>query len=170
MGDQVKRFYVILFATLCWMIVMRLFSPTNIVEFEFAGTVQKATEIIDVWGDKGVELARTSTYLDFIFLLLYSASISLGCKVASTYSKNQLLIKIGITLSWIVWLAGMSDVIENISMLNTLNEINQATISLAYYFAAIKFSMVAVGLLFIISSSLIGLAKRLKRNQTQRSG
>jgi hypothetical protein len=152
MNTNINHFRIALGVAIVWTIVMRLFSPANIVEFEFAGSVQKATEIIELWGDKGVSLAKTSTYLDFVFLIVYSAAISLGCLVASSFSKLQILIKTAKPLSRIVWVAGICDAIENMAMLKTLQEINQTSISIAYYFAAIKFTIVFIGLLFILIS------------------
>jgi hypothetical protein len=143
------------------MIVMRIYSPSNIVQFEFAGTIQSATEIISNWGAEGTALAKTSIYLDFVFLVLYCVAFSLACRVASEFSKNPLLIKTGVMLSWIVWAAGISDAVENMGMLLTLDEINQSTISVSWYFAAIKFSILAIVLLFILASSLTGLIKKM---------
>ena len=160
MNTQVNRFRIALFATICWMIVMRIFSPPNIVQFEFAGTIQSAIEIISNWGAEGIALAKTSIYLDFVFLVLYCAAISLGCRVASDYSKIPFLIKTGVVLSWIVWVSGICDAIENMGMLKTIDEINQTTISISWYFAAVKFSILAVALLFILISYFTGLVKK----------
>jgi hypothetical protein len=159
---RIRYFIIVLILTILWMVVMRISSPDNIVAFEFAGTVDKAREIIQAWGTGGVEQARLGTYLDFIFLLLYSASISMGCRMAVNFSKVNWLIKIGNTLTPVIWLAGVCDAIENIALLNTLQKVTQSTVTVAFYSAAIKFTIVSVGLLFIFTAYMVGLLKRLK--------
>ena len=157
---QTKLFWIVTAATIGWIIFMRPHTPKNIVQFEFAKSVESAGNIITTWGDVGVVKATTSIYLDFVFIILYSTAIMLGCKVSSEYSKRELLIKSGSLLSIFIWLAGLCDVIENIAMLKTLEAISQTTTSIAFYFAAIKFCIVGVCLLFMIVASLTGLVKK----------
>jgi hypothetical protein len=157
-----KYFSVVLLLTFGWIVVMRIFSPPNIVQFEFAGTAENAAKIMEAWGTAGVEQARFSTYLDFIFLVLYSASISMGCRIAGGYSKVAWLIKTGNTLAPLIWLAAVCDAIENISMLSTLQTVAQSTVTIAYYCAAIKFIIVSVGLIFILTGFSAGIMKKFK--------
>lgn len=156
MHKQTRFFQIATLAAICWTIVMRLFSPENIVQFEMAKSTLVATTIVKEWGSDGVAMATTSIYLDFIYILFYCAAIALGCSVAASYSKNEIFIKIGIALSILTGVAAFCDVIENIAMLRTLEEINQTTVSIAFYFAAIKFSIVLVAIVFILISSSIG--------------
>lgn len=157
MPKQTRLFQLAVLAAICWTSIMRLFSPNNIVQFEMAKTTSVASDIISKWGPAGVAIAKTSTYLDFIYILLYSAAIALGCSVAAGYSKNKIFIKVGIALSLLTLVAGTCDVIENIAMLRTLNEIDHVTVSVAYYFAATKFAILFIALLFIIVAFLVGL-------------
>jgi hypothetical protein len=157
MRKETNVFWIVTASTIGWMVVMHTYSPKNIIQFELAGTIQTATEIISNWKADGVALAKTSTYLDFIFLVLYCGTISLGCKVASNFSRRKTLQKIGLPLSRIVWLAGICDAIENIAMLRTLQEINQLTISIAWCFATVKFIILVAALLFVITSTTAGL-------------
>jgi hypothetical protein len=160
MTKQTKLFWIATIATMGWITLMRVYTPKNIVQFEFAKTVPTVNEIITTWGLEGIALAKTSIYLDFIFIVLYCSAIMLGCKVASTYSGKTILIKIGVGLSWLIWFAGLCDAIENFAMLKTLEVVNQPTISIAFYFAAIKFAIVVMALLFTIISALAGLINR----------
>jgi len=159
--SKTKLFWIATAITIGWIIFMRPYTPKNIVQFEFAKTVENATTIITEWGVNGVELAKTSIYLDLVFIILYCSSIMLGCRVSSQFSKKEFLIKIGIFFSFLIWIAGVCDVIENVAMLKTLTEINQLPISVSFYFAAIKFSIVLITLAFVIASSLTGLFNRL---------
>jgi hypothetical protein len=158
--NRINRFRLVLLATIVWMIVMRIYSPPNIVQFEFAGTSAMAHEIISEWGEDGIALASISIYLDFIFLVLYGSSFFLACRIASDFSKNRQLIHAGLILSWASWFAALCDAVENIAMLSTLAEISQTTLSISWYFAAVKFGVLAILLVFILTSSIIGLLKK----------
>jgi hypothetical protein len=166
MTKQTKFFWASVVANVGWIAFMRPYTPKNIVQFEFAKTIEGANNIISNWGSEGVELSKTSIYLDFIFIVLYCTAIMLGCKVASDYSGKAILIKIGFTLSWLIWLAGLCDIVENFAMLETLKEINQSTISIAFYSAAIKFGIVAMTLLFILTSAFTRLINKKNPKQS----
>lgn len=163
MQNQTRLFQIATLTAICWTIVMRLFSPNNIVQFELAGTTSVAREIILNWGPEGVSLAKTSTYLDFIYILLYCAAITLGCRVAAGYSKIEVFSKIGFGLSILTLVAGGSDVIENIAMLKSLNEVTHATVSVAYYFAIAKFTMLFLALLFILIAFATGAIRKIRK-------
>jgi hypothetical protein len=150
MQKQTRFFQIAALSAICWTVVMRLFSPENIVQFEMAKSTLVATTIIKGWGADGIAMAKTSLYLDFIYILFYGAAIALGCRVATNYSKNKTFIKAGIAFSTLTLIAGGCDVIENIAMLKSLKEINQANISVAYYFATAKFTLLFLALLFIL--------------------
>lgn len=159
MDKQVKLFWIVTVATLGWMILMRPFTPANIVQFELAKTVESAKQIIDAWGVGGISKARLSIYLDFVFLFLYAWSISLGCHVVTTFSANDPIIKAGVFFSRIIWFAASCDLIENLAMLFTLSAMNELTVSMAFYFAIIKFAIVLLALLLILLAMLVGVFK-----------
>ena len=91
MKKQTRLFWLVSAATIGWMLVMRPVTPTNIIEFEFARTPEKAVKIFIDWGGSGVEKAKMSILLDFVFLVLYSWAISLGCKVAAGFSNTSII-------------------------------------------------------------------------------
>jgi hypothetical protein len=141
---------------------MRLFSPSNIVQFELAGTTATATEIISNWAAEGIAMARTSTYLDFIYIIFYVAAIALGCRVSAGYSRSPVLEKIGIVFSLLTLVAGACDVIENIAMLRSLDNVTPTSVSIAYYFAFTKFAILFGALLFILTAFGMGALRRVK--------
>jgi hypothetical protein len=159
MSKQAKLFWIVSIVTIGWIILMRPFSPTNIVQFELAKTVESAQHIITEWDAEGVSKARVSIYLDFVFIFLYAWAIGLGCKVSAAFSANEKLMVAGTFFSRIIWFAGSCDLIENFAMLLTLADINELTISMAFYFAVIKFAIVVLALLLIFLSLCIGLFK-----------
>lgn len=165
-----KVFGISIVLTLGWMILMSMsvkpFNSKQIVAFELAKTPEVATNIINEWKEQEVMAnASRSIYLDFVFLVLYSFSISLGCLVLSKFTDNVFLLKLGFWLSRIMIIAGFSDVIENIAMLKTLSgEITIQTTAVAYWFAIIKFSIVIVSLLFVLGCLIfVGIKKILAK-------
>jgi len=162
--SKVKRqnlFWLVTAATIGWMLVMRPVTPTNIIEFEFARTPEKAVKIFIDWGGSGVEKAKMSILLDFVFLVLYSWAISLGCKVAAGFSNTSIISKIGLRLSRIIWMAGACDMIENVSLLLVMRNLNAMLLELAFWTDGIKFTIVIIALLFIIVAFGIGLTQKL---------
>jgi hypothetical protein len=162
--QQTRLFKIAILLAICWTIVMKLFSPANIVQFEMAETTSVATEIIEDWRPEGVAMARTSTYLDFIYIIFYSAAIALGCRVSAAYSKNKVMGKVGVAFTFLTLIAGGCDVIENIAMLKSLQRVTQTTVSVAYYFAAVKFTILFTALLFILIAFTTGALRKKNDN------
>lgn len=159
MNKQAKLFWIVTAATLVWIILMRPFSPANIVQFELAKRVESAQAIMDAWGEEGISKARVSIYLDFVFIFLYAWAINLGCKVSTAFSDNERLIKAGAFFSTVIWFAGSCDMIENVAILFTLSGLNELTVTMAFYFAVFKFTIVVMALLLIFISMGVGLFK-----------
>ncbi len=159
MGKQPKLFWIVTVITVGWIILMRPFTPSNIVQFELAKTVTSAQQIMDKWGEEGISKARLSIFLDFVFIFLYAWAIALGCQVSTTFSANKNLIAAGTFFSLVIWFAGSCDLIENLAMLFTLSDVNDLTVSMAFYFSVIKFTIVLLSLLLIFLAFGVGLFK-----------
>lgn len=164
MGKKAKLFGVVTLSTIGWIILMRPFTPGNIVQFELAKSIESAQGIIDAWGDEGVAKARIGIYLDFVFILLYTWAIRLGCQLSAAFSENERLIAVGAFFSRAIVFAGSCDLIENVAMLFTLSGINELTVSMAFYFAIIKFTIVVLALLLIFISLGAGLFKFIDKD------
>ena len=162
MSSHTKNFIIALGVTVIWFFIMRPFTPPNIVAFELAGSVEAASKIISDWGIDQVSRVKTAIYLDFVFILVYCSAFIFACRAASTYSGIEFFIKISQQLVWIVWLAGLCDAIENIALLRTLSEISQTSVSLAFYGAAIKFSILLLALVFIQICLAAGVFRKLR--------
>ncbi|MBK5278473.1 MAG: hypothetical protein JJE09_06385 [Bacteroidia bacterium] len=155
--------------TVVWMILMgaviRPLDSKQIVSFELAKTTDVATRIIKEWKEKDlVSQARKSIYLDFVFLVLYSVSIGIGCVVFSLFTGNAFLIQWGSVLSKMVLFAGLFDVIENLAMLKTLSgEVLKLPVAIAFWFATMKFIIVIFSLLFVAGCLIFGGVKRVSK-------
>ena len=167
-STRLKQIFVISTVfTLAWMTMMGLsIKPLNskdIVSFELARTPEVASKIMLEWEEKGlIANAKKSIYLDFVFLVLYSLSIALGCLVLSIFTGSDFLIRAGQVLSKIVPLAGLFDVIENLAMLKSLSgEVSMLSTTVAYWFALIKFLIVVFAIIFVLSCLIFGGLRRI---------
>jgi hypothetical protein len=153
-------FWLFALLTIGYMIWARAYlSPltsADIVQLEVAKTVSKAQAIIEDWKitgkyDQGVK----SISLAYFFIALYTVSIALGCRFVAACTGNDILLKGGRGFAWLIWVATVCDIIENIAMSKTLlGDITQDNVSIAYNLARVKFSIVIVCILFIVACAL----------------
>jgi len=138
-------------------------SSDEIIQFEIAKTVGKAQTIIQDWKSTGkYEQGVKSTYLAYFFILLYTLAIAYGCRFISACTGNDILIKGGRGFSWLIVIATICDIIENIAMSRTLQgAISQWNVTIAYDLARVKFSIVIVCVLFMLACALYWLIARL---------
>lgn len=129
----------------------------SIVDFEFAGTPERATKILDAWGEDGRDGARRSIWLDYGWLVAYSVLLTLACGgLALAASKRGVLrlSRIGWKLAAVVPIAGVLDAVENTAMLIVLNDYARDAIGSAAPFiaaaaAGVKFAIVVAALLYV---------------------
>ena len=165
-----RKLSIILFVLVVIMVVvMRFFdaplknevSPQGIVSFELAKDVNKSAVIIESWDAAALASARWSMTFDFLFLIVYGLFIGL-----LIHKLNRIWIKssfqtIGIVLIYLVFLASFFDIIENIALLLLLRgDLEQIWSSTAYYFAMMKFIILAIALVFLIVSTITFLLKK----------
>lgn len=158
-----QLFWLFFFLTMGYMIWVRNYlsplSSGEIVRFEIAKTVRNAQSIIHDWKNTGkYDLGIKSTYFAYVFMILYTVAIALGCRFLSACTGNEILSKGGRGFSWLIGLATVCDVFENIALSKTLQgNISQLNVTLAYNLARIKFSIVIVCLLFMLTCVLFWL-------------
>lgn len=162
MSPHTKKFFLALAATVVWFFIMRPFTPPNIVAFELAGTTEAASEIISTWWNGGHSWIRVDIgiYLDFIFIIAYCSALMFACRAAVNFSRVEFFTKISKQFIVLIWVAGLCDVIENMAMLTTLNEISQTSVSIAFHTATPKFGILLLVLIFILICVVTGLFTR----------
>lgn len=141
-------------------------APYGIVSLELAGTEAKARAIIDSWDAAAREHALFGVKLDYLFLLTYSTGISLGCVwAASLVQERRWLVRAGLYLAWLQWLAALFDAIENLGLLKMLQgRIGQPWPWIAQWFAIPKFVLIAPGLLYtLVVGGGLWLRRRLSK-------
>ncbi|GGB08699.1 hypothetical protein [Puia dinghuensis] len=162
-----QLFWFFFLLTIGYMIWVRSYlAPLNsdeIVQFEIAKTAGKAQAIIDNWKQTGkYEQGVKSTYFAYIFMVLYTLAIALGCLFISACTGNEIMIKGGKGFAWLIILATACDVIENISLAHTIRgPVSQWNVTVAYNLARVKFSIVIVCILFMLVCALYWVISRL---------
>jgi hypothetical protein len=136
-------------------------APNGIVSYEFAGSVSRAREILNSWGETGRLHAAFSLGLDFLFIVAYATTIGLACAWAGEIlSKRRWpLSGVGLPLAWGVCLAGVLDGIENVSLaVMLLVNVSSPWPQLAAACAAVKFLLIVLALLYAAYGGLAWLS------------
>jgi hypothetical protein len=153
-----------------WILFMRFetrpFSSDEIMKFEFAGTQEKVSAILDVWEMKQwIPLAKHFIYLDFIFIFLYSASLALGCLTIPALTGKFKLINWGMKLYRFGFYAGLADFLENICLLEILYGEGRAFFpSIAWVLALVKFIIIGGVLLFLFRCIIFFVVSLFHKN------
>jgi hypothetical protein len=165
-----RKLSLMLFVLIVIMVmVMRYFdaplkneiSPQGIVSFELAKDVDVSVAIIDSWDIIARTSANRSMAFDFLFLIVYGLFIGLMIHKVNRVWINSNFHRFGIVLIYLVFLASFFDIIENVALLFLLRgDLEQIWSSTAFYFAMLKFIILAIALAFIFISSIALLLNR----------
>ncbi len=159
---RVRWFVPLLVATLLLTFLFRFIGPDKptIVDFELAGSVPNAQGIINAWNETDRIRAGFSLGIDYLYMPVYSTTIALACVLAAGVLKSQAWRSIGMLLAWGLWVAALSDAIENVALFTELLGNNVAPWpSIAQICATIKFGLILMGLLYVV----VGIVLRLSR-------
>ncbi len=128
-------------------------APSGIIAFELAKTLEQSQAILASWDANEKINAGISLGIDFLFLFVYGVFFALACFSVAIKFKNSVewFYKLGITLAFLQIVAALFDAIENIALIKLLLGSNNSLFSpIAYYFASIKFAIIAIGIVYII--------------------
>jgi hypothetical protein len=164
-----RYFYVFFAATLLLMVVMNWISaplntpaaPYGIVSFEFAGKLDRAQAMMASWNTQGMIRAAFIQGLDFLFPLVYSSAIGLGCVMAGAVLQGHKwpLAGLGSVLAWGLWLAAGLDYIENIGLTALLfGAESDGLAMLSMGCAVVKFLLIFLGMVYALYGLMIRLA------------
>ncbi|MBR9869991.1 MAG: hypothetical protein GYB26_02495 [Gammaproteobacteria bacterium] len=125
-------------------------APQGMISFQLAGTAQQAQAIIASWKPEGVSTARASLWVDFAFIAAYLAML---LQLTRRFSQDRPGVRERIIAKWVRTLfivAGTSDVIENIALLNNFNPPDNSLSIAASIFSLLKFTGLLLGLAGLI--------------------
>ena len=128
-------------------------TPDGVVSLEYAGSLEVAQEMLASWGPSGQVLAAANLGLDYFFLFFYSGTILLACALARMgFARWRLLADFGVLLAWLQILAGLSDALENYSLLQlVLGSADGRHAVVAKWAATIKAGLNATGIGYAIA-------------------
>lgn len=138
-------------------------APLGIVSFELAGTPAVVQRIMAAWSDAGQAAARFNIRIDFLYLLAYGIALSVGCVVASGWwaRRSQAVARLGAPMSVAMLIAAGSDALENLMMLSAMDDpVNALFPMLARAFALLKFGLLIMGLVYILTGAFTRIGTR----------
>jgi len=136
-------------------------APWGIVSFELAGNPTQAQQILQSWDHEQKTYAGLSLGLDYLYLVSYSSTISLGCvlvarRLAIRAARLSLL---GVILSWTQPAAALLDAAENYALIRILfGAQEEIWPALAWWCAVPKFAFVAAGIAYLLIGGVLVLA------------
>jgi hypothetical protein len=140
-------------------------APDGMISFELAGDVDSSQGIINSWNAESQLIAAFSLGLDYLFLVVYSTTIGLGCiwAISAFRPKNLQLVAAGLLLAWGQWLAALFDGVENAALYKLLlGDLQSPWPEVARIFATLKFILIALGLIYIMIGALIKIIRRTR--------
>ncbi|MCA6475763.1 MAG: hypothetical protein IM541_07930 [Chitinophagaceae bacterium] len=127
-------------------------SPLGIVDLELADTPSRLSALLLAWNKA---IAVNNILIDFLFIPSYALFLSLGCRQLAMGYRQSVLVTIGNFMAKGVWLAAFLDVIENLLMLGSIHGYySSSSLELTRWVAIIKFSLVAIAVLFLVICSI----------------
>lgn len=159
--DLQRTLWTLLVSTMFLLSVLTLMNqslvtvqaPSGIISFELADSQAKANSIMDSWDSHQHILASFSLGLDYLFLLVYSTTLSLGCVWTSriVLERKVSVGVLGLLFAWLAWAAALLDGIENYTLFRILmGNSNPFLPQLASWCAELKFGIIFAGILWII--------------------
>jgi pimeloyl-ACP methyl ester carboxylesterase len=135
----------------------------GIIDFELAGSEDRAAEIREDWEDEGRDAARLSLWLDFPYLVLYGAFFALVCAAVRDIARRQewrRLAAIGGPIVYFPIGAAALDAVEDVGLLLALDGRGGSVApSAAAVFAIGKFALINAAMLYVA----VGLVRRAWR-------
>ena len=115
---------VVLTLVLAWVgrPLQTVAAPRGILDFEFAGTAERAREILASWSPLARQQAAFSLGLDYLYIPVYAAALGSVCLWAGDRLRSRRLSGqgLGTLLAWGLGLAALLDAVENAALARIL--------------------------------------------------
>lgn len=155
-------------ATVAFTVILELIDPSHvshgptILDFEFAGSSSRATQIMTEWGVKGRSAAHLSLLLDYGYMVSYGLFFCLaGLAIRDTARTRgwRRLATFGTVVPFFALLAAVFDASENVALLLTLaGKGGSLAPPFAAVCSAIKFTLITIAIVYVV----LGLAVRAR--------
>ena len=125
-------------------------STSAIVNLEFAKTPERLNELLMNWD---ISIVKMNIWLDFLFIVSYVLFLSISSTLSAQKWPEAFMRQIGFTFARVAFAAGIMDIAENLLMLQSIGgNFTHVSLQLTYYCAAIKFTLAATILLYLLLS------------------
>jgi hypothetical protein len=167
-------FGVVLGAALVITVLAAVASPlpadATIVDFELAGSVERAQEILAIWRREGVvDDAKAIQLLDLVYPLIYGAALAGACVAGAGAWKRAGRpgpAAAGIALAWVATAAIAFDYVENVGLAVSLwGDPASPWPELAAVAGALKFAGTALGLVYTLATLVTAPLRRSPRTR-----
>jgi hypothetical protein len=144
--------------------LVSLEAPWGIVSYEFAGTVDASQVILDSWDHRTKILAGFNLGLDYLFLILYPATIAFVVLwLVELLALGTIPRKLANIIAGSLVIAGILDALENSALLFMLvNSAKSPYSQIAYASAIGKFFLIGIGLIAVIVLLIDFIVKQLR--------
>lgn len=136
----------------------------GIVGFEFAGSEERAAEILAEWGDEGIDAAKASLWIDYAYLVAYGAFLVLAAWATRDLARSRgwtRLAAIGTPLIVCAAAAAAFDAVEDLGLLLAVNRHGGGFAPrLAQICASLKFALLAVTIAYLLAGLLMRFLAR----------
>ena len=136
----------------------------GIIGFEFAGSEERAAEILADWGDDGTDAAKASLWLDFAYILAYGTFLVLAAWATRDLAESRgwrRLAAFGTAVVPFAAAAAAFDAIEDVGLLLAVDrQGGDLAPRLAQICASIKFALLAVTIAYILTGLLLRVRGR----------
>jgi hypothetical protein len=144
----------------------------SIIDFELAGSEERAQEILTTWRAQDViDDAKAIQIFDLIYPLIYTSAIAAGCIAAAAAWRragSPLLTAAGPVMAWVAFAAAVFDYVENLGLgVSLWDEPTSPWPQLAFGAAVLKFTTSGLALLYALSGVV---AATLARGRPSRAG
>ncbi|MBL8056894.1 MAG: hypothetical protein JNK29_09365 [Anaerolineales bacterium] len=142
-------------------LIHRAMAPFTIVDLEFAWTPARLAEMTTAWGAAGDAAARQSLWVDYLFMPVYVA-LAAGLVLITARASAGGWRTAGLWLTLAPFGAWACDALENAMLLTSLPPAAPApwALTVAGLAAAVKFGLLAVGLIYFAAALVrLGLAR-----------
>jgi hypothetical protein len=169
-GRLKQLFWLMLVLNLLYIAWMKFqlapLQTNELLSFEISRTTDRATTMVNNWKAQPpkFEKALSSLGYDYVFIGLYCLGLIVAVLQLGRISGQDLLARSSRFIAGLVVIAGLCDFFENLFLARVLNDPSgEFSVRMAYNFAAAKFSILILTMLFMAVCGIFHLLKRFER-------
>src|SRR4051812_29996651 len=137
----------------------------SIVDFELAGSVDRANDILDAWEHEDViDDAKAIQVFDLVYPLIYSFALAGLCVAAAGAWRRRGQVgwgRIGIAMAWVAFAAAAFDYLENVGLMISLwDEPHSPWPQISKAAAIVKFALIYAALAYALTGIVAWVLSR----------